>query len=155
MGELTLPLTNSFLMSFEGLHVLEAGKPVVGIREIGVNLEMKGKGVVDVGGSRKPAGWIPGTPYYEVTIKWELTWWTEYMRAHPRYVDEILSRTFAWLTRAREHELSLSGLSFMKQDQQATKGHDGALELNTTWGALDCSQTVDGTPIPMFLDGTL
>lgn len=155
MGELSLPMTTSYLLNFEGLHVLEGSKPIIGLREIEVTIEMTGKAPVDIGGSREAGGWIPGTPKYTATMTWELTWWTEYMRSHPRYVDEILNRTFAWLSRAREHEISFRGLSFMKENGSAKKGHDGALEQKTDWGALGVKKTVDGTEIPMFNTGVL
>lgn len=156
MGELQLPMTNSFLLNFEGLHVLdERGDAVIGLREVGIKMTMQGKTPVDIGGARESAGWIPGTPKYEITMKWELTWWTEYMRSHSLYVDEILDRTFAWLSRAREHELRFTGLSFIDQDGSATKGHDNALEQATNWGALGVRQVIDGTEIPMFRTGVL
>ena len=155
MGELSIPLTSGFLLSPESVTILDGSDSLIGWKEINTKLTMKGKGKVDIGGSRVPGGWVPGTPDWTATIKFDLTWWSEYMRKHHGYADEVLTRTFAYLSKAREYSLQLIGLSFLDQDGTATKGADGGLEIGTSWGILDVKHTVDNEEIRYLAEGLL
>ncbi len=155
MGELAIPLANGFAISFESVSILDGSDSMTGFKEIQAKLTMKGKSKVEIGGQREAWAWTPGIPDWSVAIKFELTWWTEYMRKHPGYADEVLTRTFAYLSLAREYSCQFIGLSFLDQDNTATKGSDGGLEVSTNWGVLRVKHTVDNVEIPYLAEGLL
>lgn len=146
------PNTAGFLLSFHSLTVADAGGPDIGIREVNLKHAKEGREPI-FGGARIALGVPAGREVFEATTKWELSYWTQWLKRTPRYSDRAFTWQWDYAEDGLLYEVKLKGAFFKDAEKGASVGNSGALEKTINWIVLDIEQKVDGQVIPYRLPG--